>query len=171
MKVASYNSTRKGLQGVANRIIRLRLGGQYSHTEVVFEPGDGVDHFMPDGTCEPDSKGALWCASSVAAERMPSYSPRRANSVGGVRFKRIVLGNKNWDLIDCPGKAVSAAEWFKAHEGSMYDWYLIVGYLAWIFRGKNKRFTCSEAVAAALGYQQPWRLDPCVLHYVLLNHV
>ena len=46
MQLASYKSTRLGLQGIANRIIRLRLRGPYSHTEVVFEPGDGVDHLV-----------------------------------------------------------------------------------------------------------------------------
>ncbi len=42
MLLASYTGTRPGLQGLANRAIRFRLGGPYSHTELVFEPGDGV---------------------------------------------------------------------------------------------------------------------------------
>ncbi len=65
MLLASYTSTRPGLQGVANRVIRLRLSGLYSHNELVFFPGDGVDHLMPDGTCEPID-GAYWAWSSVA---------------------------------------------------------------------------------------------------------
>ena len=71
MLLASYKSTRPGLQGLFNRIIRLRLRGQYIHSEVVFEPGDGVGHLMPDGSAAPGQEGSLWCASSVAAEALP----------------------------------------------------------------------------------------------------
>lgn len=45
--------------GLGNVLIRLRLRGPYSHSEIVFEPGDGVDHLMPDGTCALDVTGAL----------------------------------------------------------------------------------------------------------------
>ncbi len=78
MLIASYKSTRPGLQGIANRLIRLRLRSIYSHCEVVFEPLDNVGHLMPDGSCAPGPDGALWCASSVAAEALPAHSPRRA---------------------------------------------------------------------------------------------
>lgn len=97
MKLASYKGTRAGLMGIGNWLIRLRLRGIYSHSEIVFEPGDGVDALMPDGTCEPDADGALWCVSSTGLERLPTWSPRRAGRLGGVRFKRIVLGDK-WHL-------------------------------------------------------------------------
>ena len=76
MQLASYVGTRRSLMGIGNRLIRLRLSGlkealktdasldqtvlRASHSEVVFEPGDGVDHLMPDGTCEPNAKGELW---------------------------------------------------------------------------------------------------------------
>ena len=75
MLLAFYKSTRPGLQGVANRVIRLRLRSIYSHCEVVFEPQDGVGHLMPDGSCEPGPAGELWCASSVAAEAPDMETP------------------------------------------------------------------------------------------------
>lgn len=80
MKLASYKATRPGLQGVANRLIRWRLRGPYSHNELVFEPGDGVAALMPDGTCAADARGALWCASSVAAEQDHMIFGKRQNS-------------------------------------------------------------------------------------------
>lgn len=166
MLLASYKSTRPGLQGLANRIIRLRLRGPYSHTEVVFQPGDGVDGLMPDGTCEPDAHGALWCASSVAAEPMPSYSPRRVGRIGGVRFKRIVLNPAHWDVVPYRHGTVAAALWFSTRAGSLYDWQLILGFVAWFMPEKDGRYTCSEAAAAAGQYSEPWRLDPCLLHAV-----
>ena len=165
MLLAFYKSTRPGLQGIANRIIRLRLRSIYSHCEVVFKPGDGVDALMPDGTCAPDKDGALWCASSVAAEALPAHSPRRAGKVGGVRFKRVVLDPGHWDVhrLDCD--PIRAAKWFKAREGQLYDWQLILGFMAWIIPHKARRWTCSEACAAALGVREAdaWRFDPASL--------
>lgn len=165
MRIASYKSTRPGLQGIANRLIRRRLRGPYSHNEVVFEPGDGVDHLMPDGTCAPDATGALWCASSVAAERLPEWSPRRAGSVGGVRFKRITIDPDRWDVRRVDRSPLEAAQWFKQHQGDLYDWQLIAGFLAWFIPHKASRRTCSEACAAALGMpdDDAWRFDPCSL--------
>lgn len=167
MQLASYKSTRPGLQGLANRLIRLRLRGIYSHSEVVFQPGDGVDRVMPDGTCAPDENGALWCASSVAAERLPAHSRRRAGHVGGVRFKRIALDPARWDLLPYRSDPVAAAQWFCLHEGALYDWQQIVGFLAWVVPHKASRWTCAKAVAGAGGFAEPWRLDPCALHEVL----
>lgn len=163
MLLASYKSTRPGLQGLFNRIIRLRLRGPYSHSEVVFEPGDGVDHLMPDGAAAIGQDGSLWCASSVAAEALPEFSGRRAGKTGGVRFKRVVLDPSHWDLVKVNLDPMATAQWFKAHEGEMYDWQLILGFMSWVIPQKDQRWTCSEACAAALGIPETeaWRLDPC----------
>lgn len=168
MLIASYKATRPGMQGVVNRIIRFRLRGQYSHSEIVFEPGDGVDHLMPDGSATPGQDGSLWCASSVAAERLPAHSPRRAGKTGGVRFKRIALDPVHWDLVRVRCDPASAARWFRGHEGELYDWQLVLGFVSWLIPQKSQRWTCSEAVAAALGIHEDgtWRLDPCDLHMV-----
>ncbi|UBQ43940.1 hypothetical protein [Comamonas thiooxydans] len=163
MLLASYKSTRPGLQGLFNRIIRLRLRGQYSHSEVVFEPGDGVGHLMPDASADPGHDGSLWCASSVAAEALPAFSQSRAGKTGGVRFKRVALDPSRWDLVKVNLDPVATAQWFRAHEGEMYDWQLILGFLSWVIPQKDQRWTCSEACAAALGIPEAeaWRLDPC----------
>ena len=165
MLLASYKSTRPGLQGLFNRMIRLRLRGQYSHSEVVFEPGDGVDYLMPDGTAVLGQDGSLWSASSVAAEALPEFSLRRAGGTGGVRFKRVVLDPARWDVVKVNLDAVATAQWFRAHEGEMYDWQLILGFLSWIVPQKDQRWTCSEACAAALGIteSEAWRFDPVSL--------
>ena len=39
---------------------------------------------MPDGTCQPNEKGELWCVSSVGLERIPHFSTRRAGSRLGI---------------------------------------------------------------------------------------
>ena len=122
MKLASYIGTRAGIYGLGNFLIRLRLGGQESHSEIVFEPGDGpeVAALMPDGSLEPDANGALWCCSSVALERIPAYSPRRPGHRGGVRFKRIILG-KSWALDATGADPLRAAQWASQNQGRLYD--------------------------------------------------
>ncbi len=162
MKLASYHGTRAGLMGLGNVLIRLRLRGRYSHSEVVFEPGDGVDHLMPDGTCEPDASGALWCVSSTGLEHIPPWSARRPGKRGGVRFKRIALGAK-WTLDATPASPHQAAQWARDNQGRLYDWQLILGFLAWVVPHKRSRVMCSEACAEMLGLPDAWRFDPCAL--------
>ena len=172
MLLASYKSTRPGLQGLANRAIRARLRGPYSHCEVVFEPGDDVARWMPDGVVLPGQDGALWCGSSVAAERLPAHSPRRAGRYGGVRLKRIALDPAHWELQRAEEDPVAAARWFHAHQGEPYDWQLIVGFMSWFIPGKDGRWTCSEASAAAFGVpeDEAWRVDPCNGHILLPSY-
>ena len=161
MRLASFHGTRAGLTGLGNMLIRLRLRGIYSHSEIVFEPGDGVDHLMPDGTCQPDAQGALWCVSSTGLERISPWSRRRPGKRGGVRFKRIALGDK-WTL-DPVSNPERAARWAVENEGRLYDWQLILGFLAWAVPHKRSRVMCSEACAEMLGLGDAWRFDPCVL--------
>jgi hypothetical protein len=166
MLLASYKSTRPGIQGLANRVIRRRLRGPYSHSEIVFEPCDLIDDLMPDGSAAPGHDGSLWCVSSVAAERLPPWSSRRAGKVGGVRFKRIVLSPDRWDFVRLRGDARLAAVRGRMHEGSLYDWQQIAGYAAWLIPDKSDRSTCAELCAQLLGMAEPWRMDPCSLHRV-----
>lgn len=165
MKLASYHGTRSGLLGLGNVLIRLRLRGRYSHSEIVFEPGDGVDALMPDGTCAPDADGALWCVSSTGVEHIPVWSARRPGKRGGVRFKRIVLGDK-WDLLPARQHPAVSATWAVANQGRLYDWQLVLGFLAWLIPQKASRVMCSEACAEMLGMPDAWRFDPCALRAV-----
>lgn len=166
MKLASYRSTRPGLQGIANRLIRWRLRGPYSHSEIVFEPGDGVDGLMPDGSCAPDADGALWCVASVAAEHLPAWSARRSGRMGGVRFKRIALSPDRWDIVPLHTSPMRAAVRAGLIEGERYDWPAIAGFLSWLIPSSARSWTCHEACGLLMGIDQPERLDPCSLHRV-----
>lgn len=168
MLLASYKSTRPGVQGVANRVIRWRLKGQYSHSEIVFQPWDGVDDLMPDGSAAPDQNGALWCVSSVAAETLPAWSQNRAGRTGGVRFKRINLSPDRWDTVQIHADPRRAAVRAKLLEGEMYDWQGVVGFVTWMIPGNDRRWTCHELAGLLMGIEQPQRLDPCSLHQVAL---
>jgi len=168
MKLASYKATRTGLQGALNRLIRWRFSGAYSHTEIVFEPGDGVAAYMPFGSCEPDADGAMWCASSVALERLPAWSRYRAGKVGGVRLKRIVLDPANWDVVTVHTDPFYAIKVFQAHEGNPYSWRLVAKFAAWaVAMGSTRQKACSQICADMLGFDDAWRFDPCVLPVVV----
>jgi hypothetical protein len=163
MKLLGFKGTGKGLSGLVDRLIRFRLNGKYSHTEIMFEPGDGVEQYMPDGNLEPNEDG-YWCASSSGMDRMPFYSNRRANKFGGVRFKRIKPSPSKWIILDVPGKnPITAAEIFRKYEGSCYDYKLISGYINFLMRDTKSKTICSEICAMALGYKDAWRYDPCLL--------
>lgn len=174
MKLASYKATRPGLQGLFNRLIRRRFSGLYSHSEVVFEPGDGVDALMPDGSCAADANGALWCASSVAMERLPAWSRYRAGKLGGVRFKRIVLEPAKWALVKSYAEPIAAAQYAVRCEGHPYSWRLIAKLASWLASFKlTMQTTCSQFCAAAFGVPEAdaWRFDPCTLHAAMLHEL
>lgn len=165
MKLASYIGTRPMPIGIGNILIRLRLRGRESHTEVVFEPGDGpeVAALMPDGSLEPDADGALWCYSSVGLERLPAFSRRRAGRLGGARFKRIKLDSERWALDAVGADPLQAARLARSREGVLYDWQFILGFLAWFVPQKEGRTACSEEAATVLGFPDAHRFDPCNL--------
>lgn len=173
MLLASYHGQRKEfIHRAANNLIKWRTDGDYSHTEVVFEPGDGVDHLMPDGTCEPDANGWLWCASSTGTDRLPQHSRRRAGKIGGVRFKRInVHDQSKWSLrkitkID----AIKVATWFVLNEGALYAWNAIFGNVAWliqkVYNTKEARYICSGSIMAAFGFRGYNKFDPYLIDVV-----
>ena len=83
---------------------------------------------------------------------------------GGVRSKLIDFDTSNWILIDLPPELEPRAEaWFKAHRGAKYD---LLGNLQFVLSPipqSQRRWFCSEAVAAALGIPDPWRYSPGTL--------
>lgn len=168
MKLASYTGTRSGIMGVGNILIRFRTGGKESHSEVMFEPGDGVDHLMPDGTCAPDANGALWHFSSVGLERMPEFSPRRPGALGGARFKRIVPDDSKWSYLSPRLDALVVAQRAYILQGSMYDWQAIFMFLFWMVPNKLSRGMCSETVSMLFGVppEDAFLLSPRLLRVI-----
>lgn len=79
----------------------------------------------------------------------------------GVRTKRIDYDPERWDLIDLPPELEAAARaWFCEHDGQGYD---LLGNLRFVFfmvRESKKDWFCNEAMGAALGHIEPWRLGP-----------
>ena len=181
MLVASYVGTRHGIAGAGNVLIRFRLSGlqeairmvpaegssklRASHSELVFEPGDGVEHLMPDKSLERVD-GTLWCFSSNGTERLPEWSPRRKGKIGGARFKRIAVENDptKWALTRLKrSDPVKAATIAYSLQGLPYDFKLILKEVVWVFPQSETKKHCSEIVAYCLGVPEAERINPCLM--------
>lgn len=140
MQIAFYKGTRPGLPGLFNRAVRWWTRGPYSHCEIV-----------------------LWRLSDGRA-----VCGSAANLDGGVRRKIIDLDPAHWDVVDIPWANQSAAlTWFAEHEGERYDMAGLFGFVWRRGDGDRGRWYCSEACAAALGFDEPWRFCPNTLAAVI----
>ncbi|HEV2612548.1 MAG TPA: hypothetical protein VGU61_19960 [Noviherbaspirillum sp.] len=112
-----------------------------------------------------------WTRSPYSHCELVFFDGRSASSSfmdGGVRFKKIDFNPDHWDFVDLPlYLEVPARDWFMQHMGQPYD---ILGNIHFILSpiGHDKRkWFCSEAMAAALGFEDPHRYDPGTLHSAL----
>lgn len=126
----------KGGKRFFDRMVQWWTRSSYSHCELVFGYVPGSE--------------AAECASSSKLD-------------GGVRIKLIDLAPDRWDLVDLPFSDEAAArDWFQLHLGENYDVKGLLGFVGPI-KGRSKKWFCSEACAAALGYEDPWRYSPAML--------
>lgn len=95
-----------------------------------------------------------WCASSSLID-------------GGVRFKRIELKPGHWDVVDVPGDEVAAMQWFSDHADDKYDVLGLANFVFGPVREDKNKWSCAEAIAAALGVPEPWRQSPAILRITL----
>jgi hypothetical protein len=87
---------------------------------------------------------------------------------GGVRFKTIDYDDKNWDFLQLKQEnETKVMQWFVDHENQKYDVLNLFGFIWRRKDGFDKKWTCSEACASALGLKEPWRYDPNSLYSVL----
>ena len=126
----------KGKQRLFNRLVAWWTRGPYSHVELVFGPA---------------KDGRYVCGSA-------------SHTDGGVRIKTIALTPDKWDVFDVDvGNAEAAKNWFSSHWADGYDYLGLFGFVLRRGLQSRQRWFCSEAVAAALGFFEPWRYDPNAL--------
>lgn len=114
-----------------NRAVSWLLYGPHSHVELVLDEDDGL----------------LKCGSSSFMD-------------DGVRVKWMKLNPAHWILLDVDEDYVFAEKWFKDHRGEEHELLGIMGAVWRRLTGEVPRWTSSHAVAAALGYPEPWRFNP-----------
>lgn len=81
---------------------------------------------------------------------------------GGVRVKKIIYRPEKWDFIVVTNTWLEerAKFWFAIHDGEGYGTMGIVGHVWKPVPDDKNKWVCSEAVLAALGYEESWRFDP-----------
>lgn len=137
LTLAAFHGTKTGLPGLYSRGVRLIGRGPYSHVELVFADVAAIQSGEP-------------CLSGSA-----SYMD------GGVRLKRIAYTSGNWHFFPLPWADPEAAlTWFEAHDGAGYDLVGNLRFLLPVIQDGSGRWFCSEAGAAALGLEEPWRYEP-----------
>jgi hypothetical protein len=79
----------------------------------------------------------------------------------GVRFKNIEYNQTNWDFYDIPAAYEPAARaWFDTHAGQEYDLIGNIRFALGFLNTPSNKWFCSEAIAAAIGISDPWRISP-----------
>lgn len=81
---------------------------------------------------------------------------------GGVRKKNINLNSGKWDVFRLTDDLVvknKALMWFKLHEGDSYDYRNILRFILPIVGHDKRKWVCYEACGAALGIDNPHKLD------------
>lgn len=130
----------KGRKRLFNRLVAWWTNGPYSHVEaVMFDAADGK----------------CLCGGSSMMD-------------GGVRKKLIKFDPDHWDIIEITAHSVPVIEWFQKHNGEEYDALGLFGFLGKRGTQLQSKWFCSEAVAAALGFKEPWRYDPNTLFDALM---
>lgn len=117
-------------------------GGRYTHSELVFS--DGVT-----GSAWFDQPGLK---DGVHLVKRTKYDPDL------------------WDLVPVRGDEVRARQWFEDNLDNGYNLIGAFGNVLRPLRGDERKFFCSQAVAAALGWKDPWRYDPN-LQYAIVTGV
>lgn len=130
LQVAFY----KGTDRFFNRAVSWWQRGPYSHCELVtaYDVGQAI------------------CYSASFQD-------------GGVRRKVMALNTDHWDLVNIevsPQQAWAAERWFFEHLGEGYDLAGLVGFVWGPWAHRPDKWFCNEAVGAALGLQDAWRLCP-----------
>lgn len=135
MYVAFY----KGRGTILDWIIRAATRSPYSHVEIIDRmPGVGEN---PIGF---------------------TSSPRD----GGVVVREIPWRPENWDVVFVPWtNGEKAMTFIHEREGAGYDWLgILFTHALGIGRQSSRRWTCSELIGTALGFERAWRMTPGDLH-------
>lgn len=140
MKAAFFKGTKSGLAALFDIGVHVWESGIYAHVELVLSDGRA--------------------ASSTFLEGGVRIAP-----AGTIDFSDA----SKWDVLELDGlfDEAAALEWFTAHEGDKYDVWGDARFVCGLIHQRPHEEFCSEAVGAALGFDESWRLDPNALYCAL----
>lgn len=90
----------------------------------------------------------------------------------GVRIKAIQYSSADaWDFFEVPRHmGPNAHKWFAAHAGERYDYGAMARFWWGVVAEERGRWTCCEAIGAALGWSRPWPYGPSGMLARLQDH-
>lgn len=125
----------KGKDRLFDRMVQWWTRSDYSHCEAIVEE---------------KADGSMVCWSSSCLD-------------GGVRIKEMKLNPAKWDIVEVSADLGRVRLWFTLHQGKSYDFWGLAGCVLRCLSPSRDKWFCSSAVAAAIGYDEPWRVTPADL--------
>lgn len=139
MRAAFFKGTKSGLSALFDICVHVWEAGQYAHVELLLTDGRSASATFLDGGVR--------------------FAPP-----GSIDF----TDTTQWDIVDLPGFDEAAAiNWFTKHDEDKYDLWGDARFVVGFIKQDSKAEFCSEAVGAALGFEESWRLDPNALYIVV----
>ena len=87
---------------------------------------------------------------------------------GGVRFKKVVYNDTDWDFLTLPDVLENDAKiWFIQHNGKAYDYWANIRFALGFMPDSKDKYQCIEACMASLGFNDAWRFEPNIAKVVL----
>ena len=174
MKVALYKGKRGGFAGAFDAAVRWWTRGAYSHVELVFSDGMAASSSTRDGGVRfkrIDFKPDQWdfVELKVDEEQLRASILARLEQEADLRRRiadklaRAFIAHSLNQVFD----EEYARAFFEECKGLGYDYFGLFGFIWRPGSGVSRRWFCSEAVAAALGYRDPWRFCPNTLAAVI----
>ena len=102
------------------------------------------------------------CSHVVVVRALGIFDMRVADAtlLRGVRASRWAKFDPAlWVFYLLPDDATVVHGWFDAHDGAKYDLLGLFGFILRRIRGSPRAWWCTEAVAQAAAYPDPWRWD------------
>lgn len=132
MRVAFYKSTRPGLAGIYNRLVRLWCRGAYSHCELVFSDGVAASASFADGgvrTKRIDFEAGRWdfvelhgFDEAAARAWFLAHDGAAYDLVGNLGFvlRPVRGGKRNWFCSEAVAAALQFADGWRLDPNALH---------------------------------------------------
>ena len=174
MKVAFYKGKRGGFAGAFDATVRWWTRGAYSHVELIFSDGMSASASARDGGVRfkrIEFKPEHWDFVDLKVDEKQlralilkslEQEDELRRSIADKLVRALTAHGLNQGFDEEYARA-----FFEERKGLGYDYFGLFGFIWRPGVGKSRRWFCSEAVAAALKFEEPWRFCPNTLAAVI----